>query len=241
MRIAILSDIHGNLEAFESVLCDIGRQAVDRIVSLGDNIGYGPDSVAVVARLMALQIPSVLGNHELVVKSPKFINWFNPQAREAVQQTLKELTPRTQAYCRDLPRFLILNGARLVHGFPPRSPTLYLFQIRDRRLEAYFRAAQQALVFVGHTHLLNLVAFDGQKVNQTVLEQGRYPLESRSKYIVNAGSVGQPRDRDKRAKYVIWDLDDPHIEVRCVTYPVAQVIAKMAAKGYPPRYAQRLQ
>jgi len=240
MRIALLSDIHGNLEALEHVLGDIRGQNVQRMVSLGDNIGYGPDSEAVVERLAALKIPSILGNHELALNHPKFLNWFNPQARRALEQNLDEVTDRTRQYCSGLPRSRIICGVRLVHGFPPHSPTLYSFQIRGQRMQAYFENAGESIAFIGHTHEPECIIWDGWNIKQEVLQRGIISLNPKCKYIINAGSVGQPRDGNNRAKYLIWDEARESLELRHVAYPVDVVIAKMAAKNYPAQYAERL-
>lgn len=240
MRIAILSDIHGNLEGLKSVLADIDGQSVDRLASLGDNIGYGPDSAAVTAHLADLQVPSVMGNHELAVKNSKFLSWFNPPTRCVLEQNIAELDPAAKALCQGLPLSMTLEGALLVHGFPPRSPTRYLFQIRTRHLEQYFQTTKHGMAFVGHTHELGMVAYQHRKIEKKPMEQGCYRLNANTRYIINSGSVGQPRDGDNRAKYLIWDVDRYLLEVRYVPYPFETVIAKMKAKGYPRQYADRL-
>jgi diadenosine tetraphosphatase ApaH/serine/threonine PP2A family protein phosphatase len=240
VRLAVLSDIHGNLEAFNAVLADAARQRIDAWMSLGDNVGYGPDSEAVVRLLRGRAIPSVAGNHELAVRNPRLRRWFNPTARRSVEMTLDALSAETLADIAELPNLRVRWGLRFVHGFPPRSPTLYLFQMSMRGYRRGFRLAPEALIFVGHTHELGLVSWDGESLAFDGLPAGVTTLPADRRYIVNAGSVGQPRDGDSRAKYVIWDDGDRRLEVRFVPYDVMAAVEKIRAAGLPEVNARRL-
>ncbi|MFP4032086.1 MAG: metallophosphoesterase family protein [Desulfococcaceae bacterium] len=240
MRLAVLSDIHGNLEAFKAVLADADRLRIDAMASLGDNVGYGPDPEAVVRLLWAREIPSVAGNHELAVRNVRLRRWFNPAARRSVEMTREALSPEARDYLAGLPNFKVLWGLRFVHGFPPRSPTLYLFQMSMRGYRRGLRMAPEPLIFVGHTHELDLVAWNGSVPDFQGLRRGTVSLDSDLRYIVNAGSVGQPRDGDNRAKYVIWDDGDRTLEVRFVDYDVMKVVRKIRAAGLPEVNATRL-
>jgi diadenosine tetraphosphatase ApaH/serine/threonine PP2A family protein phosphatase len=240
LRLAVLSDIHGNLEAFEAVLKDAHGLGIDAMASLGDNVGYGPDPEAVVRLLWAREIPSVAGNHELAVRNVRLRRWFNPTARRSVEMTRDALSPEAREYVAGLPNSKVLWGLRFVHGFPPRSPTLYLFQMSMRGYRRGLRMAPEPLIFVGHTHELDLVSWDGAALDFLGLKQGAVPLDPSLRYIVNAGSVGQPRDGDNRAKYVIWDDQTRILEVRFVAYDVDAVIRKIRAAGLPEVNATRL-
>jgi len=117
---------------------------------------------------------------------------------------------------------------------------LRVFQIRGQRMQAYFENAGESIAFIGHTHEPECIIWDGWNIKQEVLQRGIISLNPKCKYIINAGSVGQPRDDNNRAKYLIWDEARESLELRHVAYPVDVVIAKMAAKNYPAQYAERL-
>ncbi len=239
MRLAILSDIHGNLEAFQAVRADIQRQGLDEIVCLGDMIGYGPDPEEVIKGVQDLQCMTVLGNHEAALLSEKARNWMNFQARENSIKTEWLLSKQSLSYCRNLPRSLHSGDACFVHGYPPDSVFAYLFNQADRRIEQLFAAAGPSLYFVGHTHDLQLV-WQQEGVFRSPLIEGRKVLARDRKYIVNAGSVGQPRDGDKRAKYLIWDSETRELQTLFIAYDSSGTMRKIRACGFPEAYALRL-
>ena len=240
MRIAIVSDIHANLDAFNSVLSDIDQSRIDGIVSLGDNIGYGPEPEQVVEQIRKRSIPSVLGNHELAVADERILEFFNPLARQSIQKTIQLLTESSLDYVCGLDRFTILRGCRFVHGLPPQSATTYLFEVSEDKLQDLFDEFTEPLCFIGHTHTLELVAFDGSKLVREPLREGIKPLSSNRRYMVNCGSVGQPRDLNNKAKYIILDTAKNHLEIRFVAYDISAVVQKILAAGLPKAHATRL-
>jgi predicted phosphodiesterase len=240
VKIAVLSDIHGNLAALDAVLSDIHKVDVDEIISLGDNIGYGPDSNAVMELICELGIPSVLGNHEMPVIDKELLKWFNPIARQTLILILDQLTGKALEMIRQQPRFISRFGARFVHGFPPDSSTLYLFQMRDDRVIRYLSDAAERICFVGHTHELCLVVHDGGKVIRNTLSKETVIFSPDCSYIVNIGSVGQPRDGNNNAKYVIWDTLSKTLEVRFVPYNIQLTVDRIRALGLPESNASRL-
>jgi predicted phosphodiesterase len=240
MRLAILSDIHGNLEAFESVHADMERQEVDGAVCLGDMIGYGPDPEDVIRRVRNLRCTTVLGNHEASLLAEKARNLMNFQARENSLATEKLLSAESITYCRGLPRFLHSGDTWFVHGYPPDSVYTYLFNTSDQRIEKLFAASEASLYFVGHTHVLQLVSQQQGKVVRAPLPEGRRHLDHDRKYIINACSVGQPRDGDNRAKYLIWDNETRELEARFLPYDCKKTIRKIRERGFPDIYAERL-
>lgn len=240
MRIAVLSDIHANLEAFEAVLRDIDIQAPDAVVSLGDNVGYGADPEAVVALLRERNIPSVMGNHEHGLTKPGGMDWFNPTARKAVERTAKLLSPESLAYLAALPPFLIMAGARCVHGMPPDKTHQYFFKYNDKALLRLFAAMPERIAFIGHTHMLECARYEGRKIERGELSKGIRRLDPASHYILNVGAVGQPRDGDKHAKYVLYDQNASSIDVRFVPYDAKRAADKILAVGMPEQYARKL-
>ncbi|OQY54195.1 MAG: metallophosphoesterase, partial [Desulfobacteraceae bacterium 4572_88] len=240
MKIAVISDIHGNMDAFEQVLADIDNSNVDAIISLGDNIGYGPEPEQVVTLIRERNIPTVMGNHEMVAANPSKLDWFNPTARKSLEKTISLLSDSSVSFICKIERCKVCHGYRFVHGFPPDSPTVYLFQVPEERLRYAFQQMEEKICFVGHTHELEIVGFDGENITHSPLKKGLTFLYDEKKYIINIGSVGQPRDGNNNAKYVIWDTSNYHIEVRFVPYDIASVVKKILDAGLPKNHANRL-
>ncbi|MCE5336301.1 MAG: metallophosphatase family protein [Desulfobacteraceae bacterium] len=240
MKIAIVSDIHGNREAFCEVLADMERAGADAAVNLGDIVGYGPEPEEAARLIREKSIPSVMGNHELAIAKPNYLRWFNESARRSLLLTRDLLQPETRKWLSGLPPFLVHHGALMVHGCPPDSITEYLFEMDDEALERIFASSEQRLSFVGHTHTLELVSFGEGSIERTEIGRGLFPLEKSKAYIVNVGSVGQPRDGDNHAKYVLWDETAYTVEVRYVSYDIASTVDKILRLGFPEVNAKRL-
>lgn len=241
MRVAIISDIHGNLDAFRQVLNDIEASSIDAIVCLGDNVGYGPEPEQVIRQVRKRDIPCVMGNHEQAVADCRHLDWFNPAARKSLQKTMTLLSEESCNYIRGLKSSLVIYQSRFVHGFPPDSVDTYLFQVPHDTLKQNFRKMKERLCFVGHTHDLKLIGFDGKVSQHIRLQKGIVNhFHKDKKYIVNVGSVGQPRDGNNNAKYVIWNTSKDSLEVRFVSYDIAAVVSKIMAAGLPKVHAKRL-
>jgi len=240
MKTAIVSDIHGNYDAFQEVLADIDKSTVDRIISLGDNIGYGPEPDRVVQRIMAHNIPSVLGNHELALKDEQYLSWFNPVARKSLIKTRDLLSKSSIKFVAELEPFITLDNGRCVHGFPPDSPLIYMFQASESRKKEILEEIPERISFIGHTHTLEMIGYDGKRMEYSDLPRGVTNLQADKKYIINIGSVGQPRDASNDAKYVIWDSSADTIDVRFIAYDIAAVVQKIKDAGLPESHANRL-
>lgn len=240
MKIAVISDIHGNASAFREVLSNIQKASVDEIFCLGDNIGYGPEPEEVMTMLLAHHIPSVIGNHELAVKNPNFLSWFNPAARISLQKTMALLSTATHRYIESLPDYMSVHGCRLVHGFPPDSPTLYLFEITEEGMKTAMQEMTEQVCFVGHTHELVMISYDGQEIARRPLKRETIKLDPDKKYIINVGSVGQPRDGNNYAKYAIWDTDAKELAINYVPYNINETVSKIYEAGLPEQHAWRL-
>ncbi len=240
MRLAILSDIHANLEAFTEAIKVIDQVRPDRIISLGDAVGYGPDPEPVMKKIRRHKIESVLGNHEMVVKYPRFIRWFNPMARQAVNYTLAHLSNTSVESIRAQQKSMIHDNLRFVHGAPMSSPFIYLFQLSETNLIKKFNQMKERICFLGHTHDLELISFDGRKLNRTPLGQGRHLLAPDKKFMVNAGSIGQPRDGNTSSKFVIFDTQTNVLEVFFIPYNFTVTAKKIIQAGIPEQYAEKL-
>ena len=240
LKIAIISDIHSNFEAFSNVLADIESIGVDSVVCLGDCIGYGPDPEAVIAEIRRRHIPTIMGNHEQAVCHPHHLAWFNPLAQASLRKTLTLLSSASMEFIERLPSRLVLAQCLCVHGYPPDSVRTYLFQKPPEALIKTFQSMPEPVCFVGHTHDLEIVTFDGRSIERQALIRGRLTLDKAHRYIINVGSVGEPRDGNNNAKYAIFDTRDNTLETRFVPYDIATTAAKIKAAGLPENHANRL-
>ena len=240
MKLAILSDIHGNNEALQAVLADIDDQHLGDIICLGDSIGYGPDPESVIQEILRRKIPSIIGNHEMAVCDRAHLDWFNPLARRSLEITIEMLSAESFAYIKELPYSRVVSGSRFVHGYPPDSARTYLFRQSVHQLHKTLQTMSEAICFVGHTHDLELIEFNGHQVERSGLKEGVSTLDVNHRYIINVGSVGQPRDGTNHAKYVIWDTTAGSLEVKFIAYDIATTVAKIKAANLPESHARRL-
>lgn len=240
MKVAILADIHGNLEALEAVRADLMLQSADRVICLGDNIGYGPDPEGVVSQIRQLGYLSVLGNHEFALMDERGRRWLNFQAAENNIETEKLLSEENRDFCCKLPAFLEFENAHFVHGYPPASVFRYLDRQSDEKIAALFDSTLVSIFFLGHTHRLELVSGKNGVISRRVLRQETVLLAPDEKYIIGCGSVGQPRGGDSRAQYLLWDSVKHQLEVRFVEYDHKMTMEKIRKLGFPEIYALRL-
>lgn len=237
MRYAVLSDVHANLEALRAVLADAeGR--VDGVVCLGDVVGYGADPVACVETIGARVEALVAGNHDHAVAGRLEFAWFNPHARAALDWTLARLSDDHRAWLAGRPLVTCIAEATLVHA-SPRNPDEWDYLLSpDDGWEA-FAAFDTRVCFVGHSHRPAVWSL-GSSGPDFDASPSRVTFESGRRYIVNVGSVGQPRDGDPRAAYAVWDADARTVTLRRVAYDVEAARRKIQAAGLPRRLADRL-
>ncbi len=240
MKTAVISDIHGNATALRAVLKDIETSRIDLTICLGDTIGYGPEPEAVINLVRENNIPCIIGNHELAIIRPGFLNWFNPAARISLEKTIGLLSDSSTAFISKLGYCMVLRNCRYVHGFPPGSCTTYLYEVSDEKLKDTLKKINERICFIGHTHMLEAVGFNGDHLSRQTLTQGELALDPEKKYLINVGSVGQPRDGDNQAKYVIWDSSAYCLTVRYVPYDIADTVKKIYQAGLPEQHAWRL-
>lgn len=237
MRIAVLSDIHGNLPALEAVLEAL--KPYDAIWQLGDIVGYGPQPNEVVARLMAEGATGVRGNHDSAAIGALATDVFNDDARAAVEWTAERLSPTTRDWLAALPLRTENGPFTLVHG-SPRDPTWeYVYSAAVAR--ANFALFETAYCLVGHTHVPGVFRQRGTRAEAVQIGSGtRRPLDG-ERLIVNPGSVGQPRDGDPRASALLLDTDAGTLDWRRLEYPIEQVQQLMEQEQLPRRLVARLQ
>ncbi len=240
MRLAVISDVHANIEALEAVLRHSEGAGADGWICLGDTIGYGADPEAVVNTLSKGKIESVMGNHELALLKPEALKQFNSKARHALLINKRMLSKKARAVIGCFNTNIVKFGACFVHGIPPDSATRYLSLVPENALESILSSLPQKLAFVGHTHRLGVVRLKGGEITRKEFSKDVESLEKGSRYIINAGSVGQPRDGGVKATYVIWDLKKAVVEKKSVTYNRKLAAWKIIRAGISKRYAARL-
>jgi len=240
MKLAVVSDIHSNLEAFEAVLADASTLGVDQIVSLGDNIGYGGDPEAVFRLMGQHKIESVMGNHELALMDGSYLEKFNPRARKALLINKSLISRETMDQILLFQPFMVRFGLRFVHGLPPDSVTTYLSKVSISRLVHIMASMDEKITFVGHTHKLSITSLFQGRVTQDEMEKKVLFLDKRARYIINAGSVGQPRSSNLDAKYLVFDSSLYSIAPRYVAYDKNAAAEKIRKAGIPGAFAQIL-
>jgi len=237
VRYAVLSDIHGNLEALRAVLHD-AEDRTDDVLCLGDVVGYGADPIACVDLVGTRARAVVAGNHEYAVTGRMDLAWFNPYARAAAEWTRERLEQDCAGYLAALPVVAEIDEATLVHA-SPRQPDEWDYLVTADDGFLAFEAFATRVCFVGHSHVPAVWSLGSSGPDY---ERGAIDvrLDAGRRYIVNVGSVGQPRDRDPRAAYAVWDTDARRITVRRVSYDIAGARVKIHAAGLPRFLADRL-
>lgn len=245
MRFFILSDVHANLEALEAVLDAVPRPAYDRLLVLGDLVGYGANPNEVVDRIYALHPDALIrGNHDKVASGIEPPQHFNDVAAAAALWTLQMLTPENRQRVATLPPGPVIVDERveICHG-TPFDEDVYVFDQSDahRALEA----SERPVCFFGHTHVAGAFVRTGARLDAILPpvccpDTTRIPIDRAARYLINPGSVGQPRDGDPRAAYALYDTDLGEVQLYRVPYRVDMAQQKIVAAGLPQSLAKRL-
>lgn len=236
MKYAVIADIHANLEAFEVVLQDARDQKCTHYCCVGDVVGYNANPKECLDIVRNMGMPCVKGNHDEYCSTEESLEGFNPHAAEAVNWTRKHLTEPEKQWLRDQKYIRLVASFSMVHATLD-NPQKWGYVFDKLAAAASFTYQNTGVCFFGHTHVP--VAF----IRDSVVRGGTYSkfkVEPGRKYFVNVGSVGQPRDGNPQAAYVIYDMDEGSIELRRLTYDVAKAQAKIRAAGLPDRLADRL-
>ena len=207
---------------------------VDKILVLGDIVGYGPDPNAVIARIHEKRVRAIMGNHDQAVLNPILLNWFNPHAAAAARWTRAVLTPDSRHYLAGLPKYGRLGPHRYVHG-SPRKPYMWEYILEDLQALEILVQLGPRLCFFGHTHLPRIFTGEGEEVPEPGEWIGLPPAA-----LVNPGSVGQPRDGNPEAAFAVVDLARPAVRFFRVPYDLATTQAKIREAGLPEVEAARL-
>jgi len=239
MRVLVISDIHANLTALETVLADAGP--VDETWCLGDVVGYGPDPNEVVERLRDIpNLSIILGNHDVAVLGQMDYAVFNTEARKSLLWQKKSVTASNLLYLESLPQdTLVCKNVTMAHGSPRDPVWEYILNTLVARLN--FEAFETSYCFVGHSHIQCMFQLDMVKDRVSLdIPRQDVVMELCPRAILNPGSVGQPRDRDPRSSYAIFDPDAETWQARRVEYDVESVQERIRAAGLPEKHALRL-
>ncbi|MBI4115682.1 MAG: metallophosphoesterase family protein [Candidatus Omnitrophica bacterium] len=237
MRFAILADIHSNWEALEAAHNYLLKQKIGEYWVLGDSIGYGASPNECLAWVFKHAKVSLMGNHEKAIVDIKLLDWFNTEARTAIEWTEKVLSAEYKEKINDLRYVHITNSSTLAHGSPD-SPEEFRYLFSFEQAVPSFKTFKTQLCFVGHTHLPSQFIESSESVNY--LHPDTYPLDRKERYILNPGSVGQPRDRDPRLSFGIFDDEKWSFELVRLEYDNKKAARKIREAGLPRYLADRL-
>lgn len=236
MKYAVIADIHSNLEALDVVLADAKAQNCTHYCCIGDVVGYGANPRECLGIVRGMGMPCVKGNHDEYCSMDEGLEGFNPHAAEAVQWTRQQLTAEERQWLKDLRYVRLVANFTMVHATLD-VPQRWGYVFDKLAAAASFTYQNTGVCFFGHTHVP--VAF----IKDSTIRGGTYSkfkVETGRKYFVNVGSVGQPRDQNPKAAYVVYDLDEQTIELRRLDYDIATAQRKILEAGLPPRLADRL-
>lgn len=238
MLYGIIADIHSNLEAFRAVLRQL--PAVDRIVCAGDIVGYGPNPNECLELLREKNIASVAGNHDKAAIGDLSTQWFNVNARLAIEWTTPQLTLANREHLKSMPLTLELDDFQLVHGSLRDPLEEYIYNMEEA--SETIKLMAKPLCFVGHTHrpLYAGLKSGGSLDGRTLGKNDRVFLKYYDKTVINPGAVGQPRDSDPRASFGILDTDKNEFTLHRVEYDIAAVQQKMRAAKLPEQLIERI-
>ena len=240
MRVAVISDAHANVHALDAVLVAIEREDVEAIWNLGDTVGYGPRPNEVAALIRERAAISLAGNHDLVAlgKSEVSVEEFNPEAAAAARWTQETLDRSTTAFLERLDSQADAEGVALYHASP--FDPVWGYVLTDEAAYLSLMLTEAPVVLVGHSHVpLHVKLVDGGVAGGLAPDGTEADLAG-GRWLLNPGSVGQPRDGDRRAAYLVLDLGAGHARFRRVAYAVERTQAEIHERGLPAALADRL-
>ena len=244
MRIAVLSDIHANIEAFQAVVKDFEHR-IDRILNLGDLVGYNASPNECIDLARDIGMHSITGNHDQAACNPVFADKFNLYARNAILWTKNNLTHDNIQFLSDLEEICHLSCGLACHGSPESTSSYIALPFQARSTLKKMKKGvwgETNLCLFGHTHQRKIWKMDirGKVEPVEIPLDGTVRLNKEERYLLNPGSVGQPRNRDPRSSYFIFDTEDNTVKFRLVEYDISSAMKKIAAADLPDFFAERL-
>ena len=237
MRYGIFSDIHSNLEAFNAVITAYKKERIDRYLCIGDIVGYATDVHSCIQLVKNLKAEIVAGNHDWGASGKFDLEYFNPAAKEALIWTSKTLSQSELDFLQNLPLAHSEENFVLAHGTLDSPEKFYYLNDYDEA-DRTFSVLKSEICFIGHTHRPGV--FVEAEENLFYKPLARVQLEDKKRYIINVGSVGQPRDGDCRAAFVIYDTEAKTVELKRITYDFTATQEKILKAGLPEFLASRL-
>jgi diadenosine tetraphosphatase ApaH/serine/threonine PP2A family protein phosphatase len=239
MRLAVISDIHGNWHALEAVLADIAGEQVDEVWCLGDVVGYGPQPNRCVEEVRARAGLCLMGNHDLAALGRVGLTDFSPDAAASATWTAAELDGEAHDFLATLEPKAVRPGAELFHG-SPRDP-VWEYILSESSARAALALTTAPLLLVGHSHIpIALRLAENDALAGGLAKGGSEVSLDEGRWLLNPGSVGQPRDGDPRAAYLLIDQETGSAHFRRLPYPIEETQAEIRESGLPEALAARL-
>jgi len=237
MRVAVISDVHGNYHALEEVLQEIDGESVDTVWCLGDTVGYGPLPNECCSAVQGRADLCLIGNHDLVALGELSVTDFNDEAAAAAVWTSHVLTDASRTFLEGLKPTGAAEGIDLYHA-SARDP-VWEYVLSEESARATLELSEAPVVLVGHSHVALAITLDGGEILGGLAPNGT-EVHLDGRWLLNPGSVGQPRDGDPRAAWVLLDLKRKSASYRRTEYAIAETQREMRERGLPPTLAARL-
>ena len=238
MRYGIISDIHSNLEALTEVLTILKKNSIDQYLCLGDIIDYGADPSPCVELVKSLDPIIVIGNHEWAFFHPEIIDSFNEYAKKSIVWTAEQISVSQKNYLNSLPLTQEKENFILVHSSLEKPEKFnYVFSLRD--LQMNFQLLKKKICFFGHSHIPGIYVYNPEERKVEILPETEVKFKNGKRYLVNVGSVGQPRDRNPAASFGIYDTEKKILWIKRCFYEVKKAQEKIVHAGLPEFLAER--
>ena len=237
MRYAVFADIHGNLEALEAVLGELQGEELEGLICAGDTVGYGADPNECIKKVRDFSVLNLAGNHDWAAVGKTDIGYFNQKAGEVIAWTKNKLTKENKEYLESLPLLIERDTFQLVHS-SLNQPAYWNYIYSFFEAKDTFLLMKKNLLFIAHTHVPIIFFLSQGRVGYSFATHLR--LKEGVKYIINVGSIGQPRDGDPRACYLLFDDKKREIIFKRVSYPIGKAQEKIRKAGLPEIEAARL-
>jgi predicted phosphodiesterase len=235
--LAIFSDIHGNLQALEAVLEDINEKGISKLVCLGDIVGYGAQPAECLERVRKLRCKVVMGNHDALCAEGGGLEGLSERTRPGVLWTREQLDADQKAWLAALPYSLETEDCEMVHA-SLWQPVLWRYVLTTDEAALHFKKQKKQVCFIGHTHFPQAWEEGAERALDPVSIED---IRDGKRYLINVGSVGQPRDHDNRACYAIYSRGTKRVTFQRIPYDISAAQAAIAAAGLPTSYARRLE
>lgn len=240
MRMGVFADVHSNLEALQSALSFFATQQIQQYLFIGDLVGYGANPNECIELIKDLKCQCVAGNHDYGSVGKTDIENFNSAAKQALLWTKTELNQPSKDFLNNLPLTNIFDGILLVHS-SPRNPDAWHYILSLKQAQEEFRYFKEQICFIGHSHYPFAIVKEEKKDTFTVINEQKFEIKGAGfRYLINVGSVGQPRDGDNRTCVLILDTKTKYIEFSRLEYDIKLAQTKILRAGLPPILAYRL-